>query len=233
MKDKEDFLQKVVKARNNLQEDNSNLKKRNIDLVRDNNSLSEKVAQLDEDTDTGVELLRNSNARETVLKRVLDEYKTKEVVYKEKQSELIKANEDLKAKVAFIKDKYEKSIRENQEYSALKNIKLRKLEDEILVLTNIPKQAELENKMEKLNVANDEIERKLKEKALYIDTLEVENNLLKQKNNDLVDELFIKNEIEKAEEEASLKISHSSLKEELSQLNVIACDSNMEYWASV
>ena len=196
MKDKEDFLQKVVKARNNLQEDNSNLKKRNIDLVRDNNSLSEKVAQLDEDTDTGVELLRNSNARETVLKRVLDEYKTKEVVYKEKQSELIKANEDLKAKVAFIKDKYEKSIRENQEYSALKNIKLRKLEDEILVLTNIPKQAELENKMEKLNVANDEIERKLKEKALYIDTLEVENNLLKQKNNDLVDELFIKkNEI--------------------------------------
>ena len=52
IKDKEDFLQKVIKARNNLQEDNSNLKKRNIDLVRDNNSLSEKVAQLDEDTDT-------------------------------------------------------------------------------------------------------------------------------------------------------------------------------------
>ena len=107
----------------------------------------------------------------------------------------------------------------------MKDIKTSALEDEIIVLTNISKQAELEIKVKKLNAANDEIERKLKEKALHIDTLEIENILLKQKNTDLVDELLIKKkEIEEAEEAVSLKTSHSSLKEELSQLNVIECD---------
>ena len=63
-KDKDAFLQKVVKVRNNLQEDNENLKQRNVGLVKDISDLSEKVEQLDEDTDTGVELLRNANERE-------------------------------------------------------------------------------------------------------------------------------------------------------------------------
>ena len=39
-KDKEDFLQKIVKARNNLQEDVFQLRKKNSDLVKENNKLS-------------------------------------------------------------------------------------------------------------------------------------------------------------------------------------------------
>ena len=89
IKDKDAFLQKVVKARNNLQEDNANLKKKNADLVKDMTDLSEKVAQLDEDTDIGVKLLSNAHERERKINRTLDEYKKKDSDYIENHSELI------------------------------------------------------------------------------------------------------------------------------------------------
>ena len=64
IKDKDTFLQTVVKARNALQSDVSNLKKKNDDLTKENDDLSEKVEQLDEDTETGLMMIRNAHERE-------------------------------------------------------------------------------------------------------------------------------------------------------------------------
>ena len=58
LKDKDGFLQEIVKARNNLQEEIVQLKNKNSNLMKQNDELQEKVEQLDEDTDTGIELLK-------------------------------------------------------------------------------------------------------------------------------------------------------------------------------
>ena len=82
--------------------------------------------------------------------------------------------------------------------------------------------------MLKSSIPNVENEGNLKEQSIHIDTLEIENKILKQKNKDLVDELLVKkNEIQDMEASTSLKFSHNSLKEELeefSQLKVFKCD---------
>ena len=54
IKDKDDFLQKVVKARNARPSEVSALKQRNNDLLEVTNDLQEKNYQLDEDTDRGL-----------------------------------------------------------------------------------------------------------------------------------------------------------------------------------
>ena len=58
IKDKDDFVQHVVIARNSLQAEMSSLEKKNTGLMDKNFELSQKIDQLDEDTDTGVQLLR-------------------------------------------------------------------------------------------------------------------------------------------------------------------------------
>ena len=45
--DKENFLQKVVQARNKLQEDVANLEKKNVHLAKENVNLLDKIEQLD------------------------------------------------------------------------------------------------------------------------------------------------------------------------------------------
>ena len=132
MKDKDDFLQNVVKARNTLQEEVANIKKRNVNLSKENTGLLEKVKQLDEDTDDGLKMLQNAHERERKLNRTVDEHKEMYANYRENNFELIKENDNMKLKITFVKDKYKKSIRENQKSLDLKEVKIRNLE-EVLV----------------------------------------------------------------------------------------------------
>jgi hypothetical protein len=50
-------------------------KKKNTDVIKENNDLLKKVDQLDEDTDIGLNLLKNCQERERKLKKELEEYK--------------------------------------------------------------------------------------------------------------------------------------------------------------
>ena len=195
------------------------MKKRNVEIVKDITDLSEKVDQLDEDTDTGVELLRNANERERKVILELDKYKTIDSDSKEKQSELVKEIDGLQTKLAFVKDRYEKSIRDNQESSDMKELKIKDLEDEIDALKEHNDKIEIENKIKESNIPYVEAETKLKE---HICTLEIENNILKQKNKDLDDELTMKNkEIQDIEVSIPLKVSQNSLKDESEELSNI------------
>ena len=72
--DKEKFLQKVVQARNKFQEDVANLEKKIFHLAKEKVDLLDKIEQLGEDTDTGVELLKNAQEREYKLKRILEDH---------------------------------------------------------------------------------------------------------------------------------------------------------------
>ena len=54
IKDKDDFLQTVIKARNACQSEIAVLKKKNSQLIKENNDLLEKKDQLDEDAETGL-----------------------------------------------------------------------------------------------------------------------------------------------------------------------------------
>ena len=112
------------------------LRKKNADLVKDITDLSERVAQLDEDTDIGVKLLRNAHERERKISITLDEYNKKDFDIIEKHSELKSANEELKNELEFVKDKYEKSIRENQESHAAQETKIKDLEEEKVSIKN-------------------------------------------------------------------------------------------------
>ena len=75
IKDKDEFVQKVVQARNALQNELSDLKKKNRDLVVENNELLAKNDQLDEDTETGLMMVRNDHERERKLNKKVEEYK--------------------------------------------------------------------------------------------------------------------------------------------------------------
>ena len=90
LKERDEFLQKVVKARNSLEMEVSDLKKKNNALVEENIELLAENDQLDEDTDTGMELLRNANERERKVKRELEEYKKSDIENKDEISELEK-----------------------------------------------------------------------------------------------------------------------------------------------
>jgi hypothetical protein len=58
-----------MKARNDYQNEVVILKKKNSDIIKENNDLLEKVDQLDEDTDIGLNLLKNCQERERKLKK--------------------------------------------------------------------------------------------------------------------------------------------------------------------
>ena len=77
LKVKDGFLQKIVKARNNLQEEIVQLKNKNSILLKQNDELQEMVEQLDEDTGTGKELLKNCQERERKLNSEFEESKKK------------------------------------------------------------------------------------------------------------------------------------------------------------
>jgi chromosome segregation ATPase len=223
IKDKDTFVQAVVKARNALQEDVAKLTKKNRDLIRENNDLTEKVDQLDEDTDTGLEFLKNAHERERKLNVAVEEYKKKSANDEEKVSKLSKENEDLKQKFTFIKNQFEKSLKENQESCITREAKIKDLEKEINNLKEITEQHD--NEMKSAENKFHQIGIQIMEQTVQIDALEMENKSLKQKNNDLDDELSTKiKELDDIDEKSTLTSSQSSLKEELSQLQIFQCE---------
>ena len=75
LKDKDNFLQKVIKKRNEYESEMVNLKKKLSMLNKEKDELLVKVDQLDEDTDTGVEMLKMAHERERKYKKEVQEYK--------------------------------------------------------------------------------------------------------------------------------------------------------------
>ena len=88
-------LLNLVKAKNDYQSEVALLKKKNKSLVKDNDDLLEKVKQLDEDTDDGIAMLRNAQARERNIKRELDESKENSTKVGAKMENVMKENEEL------------------------------------------------------------------------------------------------------------------------------------------
>ena len=164
MKDKDTFAQNVTRQRNQSQEEVSVLKKKNTELTKENDDLIEKVNQLDEDTDAGVEMLQMAHERERKTKVELKELKDKV----EKMKELEKENDLLKTKFKFVKDKLETCLKQNHEAVNLKAVKIKELEDRLLSSIHI----DVSNKNEE----------KIKEQALEIEKLQNENILTEKKN---------------------------------------------------
>ena len=99
IKDKDAFVQTLVKARNDYQNEVITLKKKNSDIIKENDDLLEKVDQLDEDTDIGLNLLKNCQKRENNLKKELKEYKANSNKTDEIIKQMTKENEDIKIKI--------------------------------------------------------------------------------------------------------------------------------------
>ena len=95
VKEKDDFVQTIVRARNTYQQEASDLKKKNIELIKDNNDLMEKNVQLDEDAEDGMKMLRNAHARERKLSSEMDELRALTKTNAEKIVEIEKEKEEL------------------------------------------------------------------------------------------------------------------------------------------
>ena len=211
IKEKDKFLQIVVKTRNSLEMEVLVLKKKNSSLVEENNDLVAKNDQLDEDTDTGIELLRNANERENKVIKEFNDYKKNNSENTEKICQLDKENKELKTKFNFLKNK---SLKENQQSSKMKEEKVK----EQLIVAN--KQANDEFNKFKQHKTEKEVELNLK--ADQIESLMNENGILKQKNIDLVDELA---DVKISEtQENPFKSSGTSLSDELAQIEMFQCE---------
>ena len=221
IRDKDTYTQKVVKARNANESEVALLKKKHSALIKENCDLLEQVKQLDEDTDAGVEMLQMAHERERKFKKEVDEYK--ENVKKQLEG-TEKEKADFEAKFRFLKDKLEKSLKQNQELLAAKDSKIKELEEEIL----LEKENSEKNKDKHEHSKSDD-SKLLKEQQVVLEALKVENCLIKQKHDDIMDELEVKrNEVialENQAERESLKSSGSSFGEELEQLQIFQCNS--------
>jgi FtsZ-binding cell division protein ZapB len=71
--EKDTFLQTVVKTRNACQSEIAILKKKNSELIKENNNLHEKNEQLDEDAETGLTFVRNAHERERKVNTELND----------------------------------------------------------------------------------------------------------------------------------------------------------------
>ena len=78
IRDKDAFAQTLVKTKNDIQKELVLLKKQNVKLHKENSDLSDKVKQLDEDTDDGISMLRNAHERERKLNREFEDFKNAE-----------------------------------------------------------------------------------------------------------------------------------------------------------
>ena len=104
-----------MKTKNDIQKELVLLKKQNVKLHKENSDLSDKVKQLDEDTDDGIIMLRNAHERERKLNRELEELKNADTKSEANLSSLKKENQELINKFKFIKEKFESSLKVNQE----------------------------------------------------------------------------------------------------------------------
>ena len=110
----------------------------------------------------------------------------------------------------FIKDKFERSLKENQEASKEKDIHIKELQQEIIAAKDLPL-SDHDGCYLKT-----EIEPKLLEQSDRIEVLQADNASIKQKNADLIDEIALKNEmVQVLECQSSLRSSGSSLSEKL------------------
>ena len=223
MRDKDKFAQKLSKERNGYESEVVAFKKKIEKLQKQNNGLRVKVEQLDEDAETGLQFVRNAQQRENKVKNEYEEFMKDTRGLHEKVDILEKEKEEFKSKFLFLKSKMEKSMRDTQDMLSTKDVEISKLKNEVLVIKvnletekNVNEKAALE-----LKVKYDQHVSKIKE-------LSNENDSLKQLNNDLTDELVVKNtEVEVLEEkitEVSLKTTSSSLKDELEQVPFEECD---------
>ena len=73
IREKETFVQKIVKARNNFQEESALLKVKNLKLLKDLDDLTEKADQFEEDAVDGVEMVRRAHERERKSESKLNE----------------------------------------------------------------------------------------------------------------------------------------------------------------
>ena len=178
------------------------------ELQNENESLTEKVKQLEEDTDAGVQMLRMSHARENKLKNNLAEV--------EKRVETMEqANDDMKKKFEFVKEKLEESLKENHELKTTHEQELKNLKNKFLAASNDVR------KVETIDMVA--IERSV------LNKLEAENKSIKLKCDDLNDEIEHKNiqiktlEI-KVEATRTLHDSTNSLSEKLEKVLQSKCD---------
>ena len=132
IKEKDNFLQTVVKTRNACQSEIAILKKKNSELIKENNDLLEKNEQLDEDAETGLTFVRNVHERERKVNTELNDCRAILSKNVEKQTKIEKENEDLNSKVKFLKEKLGNCLKENQEMSISKETKIKDLEKEML-----------------------------------------------------------------------------------------------------
>ena len=219
IKEKDDFLQKVVKARNFLQNEVADLKKKNRVLQEDKNELVEKNEQLDEDAETGLMMVRKAHERERNLTKEVEEYKRNVIENNQKIKEIEKENMEVKAKLKFLKDKFETSLKENQASTTAKETKIKELEHKIF---------DAEEKTSSLHqdcYQKAVIDLKLKEQDDLIGLLRSEKDSHLMKIADLNDELVLKKkELYEFESQTLLKSASSSLSDELAQVGVFTCD---------
>ena len=179
------------------------------ELQNENEILTEKVKQLDEDTEAGVQMLRLSHARENKLKNNLADVEKKV----ETMEQVTKENDDLKKKFEFVKEKLEKSMKENYELKGVHGKELKDLENKFLATSNHVKK--FENKS-------------IRTEESILNELEAENKSIRLKCDDLTDEIELKNiQIKtlesKFEATKTLQDSTNSLSEELEMVQPFKC----------
>ena len=202
IRDKDEFAQKVVRQKNSYHAEISVLKKNVLDLTKKNEELEQKVEQLDEDADDGVMMLRNSHERERKLQEELDETKKKNLNKEDAEKE----RNEIRIKFNFVKDRLEKSLKENQDLKSQNEAEIKSLENKLL-----------------------QSGRDLSKNEIKIEELEVEISKIKQKNHDLLDELEAKqgkvNELEEQiVQNETMKKSGNSLCAELQQASAFKCE---------
>merc|ERR1712129_353027 len=162
-------------------------------------------------------MLRNAHERECKLGKEVEDSKIAEKKHAVKISTFVKENQELTNKFKFIKEKFENSLKENQEIFALKEDENTGLKKEI---------SELKGKLEKEYIKREEnsykvlqVEDKLRCAAVEVEDLEKKNNCLKIKTDDLKIELVSKNEkLNDLEAQKVLTNSARSLNDELVEL---------------
>ena len=131
LEDKDVFVQTTVKDKNNYQNEIASLKKNNCKLLKENDALMEKNDQLDEDAEDGIKMVRNAHARERKLEEELKSWKESAIEDAEKVSALEKERAQFQSQYEVLKDKFSKSLVENQEILLIKESKIKEMEKEI------------------------------------------------------------------------------------------------------
>ena len=221
LKERNEFLQKVVKSRNDFQQEIVHVKNKNSDLIKENDDLIEKVNQLEEDTEDGLEMYEMVRAREVNLKKELEKCQEESSCKETKCITLEKEKEGIEKQFNCIKETLEKALEDGQESDKSKESQITELQKELL---DLKKKSEMEQI--KLAKITSDLESELRENLLSMESLKVENSAIKKRNDDILDELLVKTKELDALEIKRVALSNSgkSLNEELNELGLHKCD---------